>query len=290
MRHNTFLLFLFKIIPKGFISRLMGFLARLYIPGLILNPVIVRYCNAYKVKPDEIDYPAAGFKTLDQFFTRKLKPGVHKINAEKDSVVSPVDASIDRFGRINRGSLIQAKGIEYTINDLIPSGMADEFTDGSFITLYLSPADYHRIHSPAAGNIIGYSFVPGRLFPVREFIVNGINGLFTKNERIISYIKNKNGLIGVCKVGAMNVGRITLSYSDSGVETNKFIRRKREFFYSPMDQPAIKKGEELGIFHLGSTVILLFQKDKIKFADIKTGRAVRMGEKIASYIYSIKQT
>jgi phosphatidylserine decarboxylase len=283
MRHNS-TIFLFKIIPKGLISRLTGFVARLYLPGFVLNPVIKKYCNAYKVKRNEIDYPAHGFRTLDKFFTRKLKPGVHKINAEKDSVVSPVDARIDQFGTINRGSLIQAKGIEYKLGDLIPSKMANEFAGGSFITLYLSPADYHRIHSPASGSIIGYSAIPGKLFPVKDIMVKSINGLFTINERIISYIKNKNGLIAVCKVGAMNVGRITLSYSDSGVETNKFFRKRREFFYSQMDQPEIKKGDELGVFHLGSTVIIIFQKRKIKFADIKTGQTVRVGEKIASYI------
>jgi phosphatidylserine decarboxylase len=282
MRHNTLLLFFFKIIPKGCISRIFGYIARIQLPGFIMDFIIKHYCDFYKVKQNEIDYPKTGFRTFDHFFTRNLKTGTHKIDPKLDSVVSPVDARIDEFGNIHRSGIIQAKGIEYTISDLIPSKMADEFIDGSFITLYLSPADYHRIHSPASGKITGYFAIPGKLFPVQEFMVNGLKGLFTKNERVLSYIKNKNKLLAVCKVGAMNVGRITLSYCT--IETNRWFRRKKEIFYSGNEQPIIRKGQELGIFHLGSTIILLFQKGTIQFAKIRKGQSVRVGQKIASYL------
>jgi phosphatidylserine decarboxylase len=282
MRHKTILLFLFIVIPKGFISRVFGYVARIHLPGFIIEFIIKYYCNFYKVNQNEIDYSETGFRNFDNFFTRKLKTGTHKIDPKLDSVVSPVDARIDEFGKINRYSIIQAKGIEYTINELIPSKMANEFIDGSFITLYLSPADYHRIHSPVNGKITGYFAIPGKLFAVQQFMVNGIKGLFTKNERLLSYIKNKNRLIAVCKVGAMNVGRISLSYAN--IETNKWFRKKIEFFYSNNEQPIVKKGQEIGIFHLGSTIILLFQKNSIQFVKIKKGQRVRVGQKIASYL------
>ncbi|MFH0975786.1 MAG: archaetidylserine decarboxylase [Spirochaetota bacterium] len=280
MRHKIFLVFFFKIIPKNFISRAFGSIARLQLPASVMEFVIRHYCNAYKVNQYEIDYPAAGFKSFDEFFTRKLKAGVHKIDLKSDSIVSPVDARIDEFGKINQFRIIQAKGIEYSLRELVPSAMADEFADGSFITLYLSPADYHRIHSPVSGKVAGYFSIPGNLFPVKEAMVNGINGLFSKNERAITYIKNSKGICAVCKIGAMNVGRITLSYAD--VETNRLSGEKKELLFNKNGQPSVKKGQEIGIFHLGSTVILLFRKNSVKFASIKKGQKIRMGQRIAS--------
>ncbi len=274
-------IFIFKIIPKGFISRLFGFLTRLHLPQGILNPVIEWYCKKYGVKKEEILYPEDGFKTFDQFFTRYVKSGVHTFDNAEKSVISPVDGRIYNFGKINNNSIIQAKGIEYYLDDLIPSNTYREFIDGSFVTIYLSPADYHHIHSPVSGSITGYFSIPGKLFTVQEFMVNGLKGLFSKNERVISYIKNDNGLAAVCKIGAMNVGRITLSYSD--VVTNRTIRKRREYFYSSDTQPHVDKGEEVGVFHLGSTVILLFQKDMVKFDNIEPDSLIRLGERIAFF-------
>ena len=281
MKKNELLFFFFKIIPKNFLSRIFGYITQIPLPSFLLNSVINYYCKAYKVNKKEIDFPESGFKTFDQFFTRKLKKGIHKIDSKPDSVVSPVDARIDQFGKINSSSIIQAKGIEYTVFDLIPSETAHKFIDGSFVTLYLSPADYHRIHSPISGKIAGYFAIPGKLFTVQEFMVSGLKGLFTKNERLISFIKNKNKLVAVCKIGAMNVGRISLSYSN--LETNHWFRKRKEYTYSSGKQPSIKKGQEIGMFHLGSTIILLFQKNTIKFTKIKHGQKVRVGQKIASY-------
>jgi phosphatidylserine decarboxylase len=282
MRGRSFTLLFFRLIPKGLISRLAGYLSRVHFPSFFLNYIINKYCKSYGVNTDEINYPDRGFRNFDRFFTRTLKKGVHIIDGHKDSVVSPVDARVDQFGTINNNSIIQAKGIDYGVHDLVPSDMADEFINGSFITLYLSPADYHRIHSPVSGNITGCHYIPGTLFPVRDFIVNGIKGVFTKNERVITYINNRKGLTAVCKVGAMNVGRISLSYSD--IVTNKFIKRQREYYFSGDKQPFIEKGAELGIFHIGSTVIVLFQEGMIRFQDIETGRGLRLGQKIGSYI------
>jgi phosphatidylserine decarboxylase len=282
MRHKSWLLFLFKIIPKSFLSRIFGYIAGIHLPEPIMNFIIKHYCSFYKVNQNEIDYPKAGFRAFDLFFTRMLKPGIHKVDPNLNSIVSPVDAKISEFGTINNNTIIQAKGIGYKLDELIPSKMSDEFTDGLFITLYLSPADYHRIHSPVNGKITGYFAIPGKLFPVQEFMVNGLRGLFSKNERILTYIKNKNKLLAVCKVGAMNVGRISLSYSDT--ETNCWFRRKKEFFYPVKKQPAVKKGQEIGIFHLGSTIIMLFQKNTIQFVNIKKGQRIRVGQKIASYL------
>ena len=281
MKTGRIVIFVFRIIPKGIISRFFGYITRLRIPQYILTFIISWYCKKFGVKKVEILYPPGGFKTLDDFFTRNLKEGVHKIDSSSEAVVSPVDARISYFGRINKKSIIQAKGIDYSLEALVPSAVSKEFVDGDFITLYLSPADYHHIHSPVDGNITGFFNIPGKLFPVKEFMVNGLKGLFSKNERVISYIKTGRGLTAVCKVGAMNVGRITLSYA--GVVTNKSFRHRNEFFYPESFCPHVKKGDNIGTFHLGSTVILLFQKDMIKFDKLEIGKAVRLGQRIAVY-------
>ena len=281
MKAGRIVIFFFKVIPKGMISRFFGYITRLRIHQYILAIIINWYCKKFGVKKDEILHPPGGFKTFDDFFTRKLKEGARRIDSSADAVISPVDARISYFGRINKKSIIQAKGIEYSLEALVPSAKAKEFIDGDFITLYLSPADYHHIHSPVDGNITGFFNIPGKLFSVQEFMVNGLRGLFSKNERVISYIKTGRGLVAVCKVGAMNVGRITLSYA--GVVTNRTFRHRNEFFYPEKFCPHIIKGESIGTFHLGSTVILLFQKDMIKFEKLEIGKTVRLGQRIAVY-------
>ena len=277
---NSITIAIFRLIPKNVISRMVGCFALLRLPGPILNLTINWYSNKYGVNTDEILYPEKGFKTFDDFFTRKLKNKVHSIEKSEDLVVSPVDGRIDQFGEVSHYTAIQAKGSEYQLNDFIPSSTFKNFVDASFITIYLSPADYHRIHSPVSGKIAGFYHIPGTLFTVRKFMTEKIDGLYCKNERVISYIKSNCGLVAVCKIGAMNVGKISLSYNK--LITNKVFRRREEFFYSEGEHPSINKGDELGIFHLGSTVILFFQKDRIKFDKIAVGQHVRVGEKIAT--------
>ncbi len=279
---NRFGIFLFKIIPKGFISRLFGIITDVKLPGFILTSIIDRFCAGYDVKKEEILYPEQGFMTFNAFFTRNLKDGIHKVDSENGIIVSPVDAKISSYGNIEKGSLLQAKGIRYQLGDLIPSEISNKFQNGSYITLYLSPGDYHHIHTPVDGDIIGFFAIPGKLFPVKEFMVNGLDNLFSKNERMICYLKNDKGLAAVCMIGAMNVGRISLSFSD--LETNKVFRRQKEFFYPTDLQSSVQKGERIGTFNLGSTVILLFQKDMIRFENLEIDRKVRLGEKIARYI------
>ena len=281
MREKSFLIFVMKILPKGIISRIVGYITRIPFPSFILNPVIDRYCSGYGVNRDEIRYPEGGFRTFNQFFTRRLKAGARVIDSAGDSVIAPVDARIDQFGRIDDIKIMQAKGVDFSLTDLLPSDMFRFFVDGSFITLYLSPADYHRIHSPVRGTLKGYYVIPGKLFTVQDFMVRGMRGLFSVNERLISYIETERGMVATCKIGAMNVGRITLSYAD--VATNGAFRSRREYFFPDDQRPFVEKGGELGVFNLGSTIILLFQRDMVQFDGIACGSTVRVGERIASF-------
>jgi len=276
------LIFLFIIIPKSLLSRAFGALTRIPFPQWILQPVINRYSKAYGVKTEEYLPPEKGFKNFNSFFTRQLKPGVHIIDSDANAIVSPVDARLDQFGELDGETIMQAKGVHYNLHDLLPSKEAARFEGGSFMTLYLSPGDYHRIHSPAGGTITGYFHLPGKLYTVQEFMVQGLQGLFSKNERLISYIDTGRGTIAVCKIGAMNVGRMSISHAP--VITNKTFRSKKEVLYNEGERPSIKSGDELGMFHLGSTIVLLFEKDFIRYAGLVTGDTVRVGQKIGDII------
>ncbi|HOD13957.1 MAG TPA: archaetidylserine decarboxylase [Spirochaetota bacterium] len=274
---RPFSLFAYRLLPKSLMSRAFGYLARLHLPRRLLESVISWYSAKYGVINEYIT-PAGGFRTLDDFFTRKMKEGTHPVDSTAGCVVSPVDARIDRYGNINDTTIIQAKGIDYSVRDLIPSDTYRKFLWGDFMTLYLSPGDYHRIHSPVTGALSGYFNIPGTLYTVQEWMVNGLGNLFIKNERLVSYIECPAGTVGVCKIGALNVGRITLSYSD--ITTNKTFRRLDEKLFASNERIPVRAGDELGAFHLGSTIILLFQKGAVTFDSFAPGTKIRMGARI----------
>ncbi len=277
MKKRLMLLF-FVFLPKAFFSRIFGRFAQTKLSVMLLMEWFI---SNFKINMQEAEIPEEGFANMDQFFTRRLKQGVHKIDNSKLSVVSPVDARIDQFGDIVGTRILHVKGVDYYLSEILPSALHHKFIDGKFITLYLSPADYHRIHSPVSGNIFGMLYVPGKLFPVMELLVNGIRGVFCKNERMITYIQTKFGKCAVIKVGAMNVGKISVSYSNI-ISNKKFFRKKTEILYKDEIQPVINKGDELGIFHLGSTIVLLFEQDMVDFEKFNIGQRIRMGQKFAN--------
>ena len=270
-------IYIFKILPTALLSRIFGFITRINFPQSMLKGIITWYSKKFGVISSDYTEPDNGFKNLDEFFTRSLIPGKRKFDKSGKKILSPVDARIDSYGKITGDKLIQAKGIEYTISDLLPCSLASKFIDGYFATLYLAPGDYHRIHSPSDGKISGWLYTPGRLFTVQEFMVKGLPGLFSINERLTTFIETRKGMIAVCKVGAMNVGRITLSYNN--IITNKgFLRKKTETVFNKKEQIPIKAGDELGKFHLGSTIVLLVDKKAGSLNKIKPGKKIKTGE------------
>jgi len=281
MKNHRVKILMFRILPKGFISWIFGYVSLIPLPQKLMNRVIAWYSGKYGVNLNEAEIPEKGFKNLNMFFTRELKDGARKIDADKKSIVATTDSRVDEFGDINEDSILQAKGVDYSLHEFIPSLEAKKFINGKYITLYLSPGDYHRIHSPVDGEITGFFNIPGKLYTVQEFMVKGFKGLFSVNERLITYIKTDKGAVAVCKIGAINVGKISLSYDYS--VTNKFFRRKNEHIYDTDKRLPVKKGDELGRFNLGSTVIILFEKGVAKeFSDLKKGEKVKVGEKIGT--------
>jgi len=281
-QNKSIAIFFYKILPTALLSRIFGYITLIPFPKSILYSVIKWYIKKFKIDAKLFIEPEEGYKNFNQFFTRKFKNGIRKIENKSNAIVSPVDGRIDQFGSISGTSIIQAKGIEYSLNDLLPSEKANDFIDGSFMTIYLSPADYHRIHSPIDGKITGFFNIPGKLLTVQDYMVKGYKGLFNINERIFTFINSKYGEVAVCKVGATNVGKISLSYHNT--RTNKTFRKKKEISFPEKEQKEIKAGDEVGIFHLGSTVILLFEKDMVSFDKFEIGSKIKMGKKIGKII------
>jgi phosphatidylserine decarboxylase len=245
-----------------------------------MKKLINWYSKKFNVALDEAFIPPGGFRNFDEFFTRNLKRGMRSVHPHPIALVSPVDAMVSACGSIKAGQLIQAKGINYDVASLLPGQFQSYFISGSFITLYLSPGDYHRIHSPVSGTIVGYQYDPGKLYTVQDWLVKILPGLFTVNERITSYIQSAFGLVAVCKVGAMNVGRISLSYAP--VYTNQWCAKPYFYRFDESKRPKISKGNELGIFHLGSTVIVVTQKP-VSFLPNIEGSKVQMGQAIGYF-------
>jgi phosphatidylserine decarboxylase len=221
------------------------------------------------------------FDNLLDFFVRELHDEARPIDPNPNLVVSPVDGVITQIGKIDEGTLIQAKGISYHVNDLLANiDDAKFFLNGQFATIYLSPRDYHRIHSPIAGQISSLSYIPGNLYPVNESGVRLFPGLFVQNERVISYIEGNAGTVALVKVGATNVGSIKVAFDDQ-ISTNTGGRHQQNKKVY-VESIQMKKGEELGRFEFGSTVILLFEENAISWLpSIQECTSLKMGQPIA---------
>ena len=216
---------------------------------------------------------------------RELRPGIHTISDDPDVVVSPVDGRILNFGSVSDGTIDQIKGRSYRLDELLDSAAeAARFADGFYVTIYLSPRDYHRIHCPETGRITGYRYVPGRLYPVNSMGVGNIERLFAVNERLITYVDSALGKLAVVKVGATNVGKISASYHP--IQTN--VGRKTAYdekFRKPLK---IGRGDELGQFHLGSTVVLVVANPALRPEGLELEQMVRVGEPILRSVSDVE--
>lgn len=257
---GLYVLFL-KLLPKNLLSRFVGFLASRRISKIAIK----WFARRYKINLDEASQPVSEFKTLNDFFTRTLKEGARPVAelANPKAAVSPVDGKIAQYGKIENGRMIQAKGRYYTVQELIGSEEdAEPYINGQFMTIYLAPTDYHRIHHYTDGEIEGFRYVPGTLFPVNPFSVANIENLFPINERLTTFIESNGHKTAICKVGATIVGKIKVTYSD--VESNISKNVRTGTFENKIK---VTKDQELGLFAMGSTVVLLFPGSGFKFVD-----------------------
>ena len=242
------------------------------------NTLIRLFIHIYNVDLTLAEKSSAHeFETFNDFFTRSLKPAVRPITPVRDGLVSPVDASISALGTIDDNRIFQAKGKNYSLEDLLDG--ADDFTgryrNGNFITLYLSPRDYHRIHIPADGELVSMSYIPGRLFSVNPATTDRINNLFARNERVVTTFSSATGMFSVIFIGAIFVGSMETVWH--GQVTPAAGREHRVWNYEP--GTVFKQGDEIGRFNMGSTVIVLTEPNYFNWC--AGAEWVAMGQQIA---------
>ncbi len=240
--------------PPG-LSRLVGRLADLRLPPVLLRPLLRAYVRLYGVDMAEAAEPLEAYVSFNAFFTRRLKQGLRPLPTEADVLVSPADSRLTTIGLVPPdGRLEQVKGRTYALAELLGSDEeAERLRSGVQATLYLSPSMYHRVHSPVDGRVRAWTYRPGRLFPVNPPSVRVVDRLFTRNERVaIFYDGDTFGGVAVVMVGAANVGRMTLTFAPLVTNTGAAAGTVR-----PFPEIRLGRGDELGTFNLGSTVVLL---------------------------------
>lgn len=276
-------MWLLKYLPKNFLSRLVGALVHIKLPPFIAERLIHAFGSYYKINFAEAEKPHYEYPSIGAFFIRKLKPGVRPLGTAP--ILHPADSLISQIGKIRDGKLIQAKGREYDVEDFCQDPQAlEHFNGGLFATYYLCPTDYHRVHSPVSGIIKSATHIPGHLWPVNDWSVNNIENLFPVNERVVVEIESEFGLVALVFVGATNVGQMTMSF-DSKIATNcSNLREIKKTVYYP-EKITVNKGDELGIFHMGSTVVMLYPEKVFKLRESNEvwqamwkNKRVKMGE------------
>jgi phosphatidylserine decarboxylase len=219
------------------------------------------------------------YASFNEFFTRALRPGTRPIAAGAADIASPVDGTVSECGSIDGGSLLQAKGRHYTVAELLAEQeWARRFEDGSFATIYLAPFNYHRIHMPLRGRLLDTVYVPGRLFSVNGETAQHVPRLFARNERVLTLFDGDFGQFALVLVGALNVGSIATVWAGS---VTPAVRRV--VTHVPAPRVVLDKGVELGRFNMGSTVILLFEANRVRWHPLlRAGAAVQLGQAIGS--------
>lgn len=279
MRDETFMT-LMRLLPKSALSSAVGHATRLPGPRPLHRFAIKAFAKRFNVDVHEAELELGSYPTFAQFFTRKLKPGSREIDQGAQSVVSPVDGVVSQLGYSERGECLQAKGVGYPVDKLLADPeLAKPFHGGAYMTIYLSPRDYHRIHTPVDGKVTAYSYIPGEFWPVNPASVKLKTALFCINERLTSLMDTPAGKVAVVKVGATCVSRIRAAYDD--VVTHTGGKAKTHRYQQPFQ---VRRGDELGVFEMGSTVILLFEQGRVRWdPSIIEGSKVRMGQKIGEW-------
>ncbi len=268
------------ILPRHWLTALVWRIARIR-NQRVKDFLITRFARAFDVNLEEVKLAVPDdFATFNEFFIRELKDGAREIDDDDDAVVSPVDGTVSHAGDIRADNLFQAKGIEYTLGDLLATDLeeVERYIDGCFATIYLAPYNYHRVHAPFAGKLVAARYVPGDLFSVNVATVSRLRGLFRRNERLVMHFRTDFGPAVLIFVGALNVGSISTPWTGE-------IRPRKAGVVDALDlsnhPTEVAKGDLLGWFNMGSTVILLMPPGVCEWDDdLEPGETLRMGEEI----------
>ncbi len=279
---DTLFIMLQQLIPQQLLSRITGWLAGNEVDWL--KSLLIRvFAGHFKVDMSEAAEPELeAYPSFNAFFTRALREGARPIDTSDNTICCPADGAISQLGAITAGQLFQAKGKDFSAAQLLGDAeRAKAFDKGQFATIYLSPRDYHRVHMPMAGKLSAQTYIPGKLFSVNRVTAENIDGLFARNERLVCYFDTDAGPMAMVLVGAMIVAGIETVWSGQVAPPTK--EPKTTDYKRKPGAVKLAKGEEMGRFMLGSTVILLFPENTIEWqqqyaADTPT----RMGEALAT--------
>ncbi|WP_415885622.1 archaetidylserine decarboxylase [Neptuniibacter sp. QD37_6] len=274
------------VVPQHLLSRLVGKIADCQTPW-VKNTFIKWFAKKYQINMTEArEEIPTNYPSFNSFFTRELKDGARTIDRDSANIASPADGAISQLGKIEHGRIFQAKGRGYGLATLLGGDQerAKDFINGEFATIYLSPRDYHRVHMPVKGTLTHTTYVPGDLFSVNQTTAEGVDQLFARNERLVAYFDTEYGPMAMVLVGAMIVAGIETVWS--GQEAPALKRPVHTSFSPTSPEPiTLEKGEEMGRFKLGSTVVLLFGKEQISWAeDLIAESPVELGKMIAKKV------
>lgn len=268
------------VLPQHAISRLVYRLTRL--EANWTQAAIRQFIKRFKVDMSEAEQPdPSAYKTFNAFFTRSLKPELRPIDQAVGVLASPVDGKISQVDAIREGRIFQAKGFDYSVLELLggDTARARPFLNGQFTTIYLSPRDYHRIHMPLAGQLVEQVYVPGRLFSVAGHTVRTIPRLFARNERVVAIFETEFGKMALVLVGAINVAAIETVWAGLITPPNQKTIRVEQY-----PELSLAKGEEMGRFNMGSTVIVLLEANTWDWGSMAANQSVRVGLKLAEWM------
>jgi phosphatidylserine decarboxylase len=247
-----------------------------------LRPFAYRaFARAVGANLEEAELALHAYPSFGDFFARRLRDGARVVDPTRSAIIAPCDGVVAARGRAVDGVLVQAKGHTYTLAELLADDdYARRFVGGEYVTIYLSPRDYHRVHAPLAGTLVAYDYLPGALWPVNPRVASRRAGLFARNERVVIRLRSAiAGDIAVVMVGAAGVGNIALHHGPTSASLRAAGERRRV----ELPDVAVARGDELGAFRLGSTVVMAFGADQVKLREtLDEGQAVRFGEAIGS--------
>lgn len=275
-----------RVLPRASMTQAIGWLSERPIPGVLRAPLLGGLAHAFGMDTREAERPLAEYATFQQLFCRRLAEGARPCTATAFSVASPVDGRFVVSGTLRSDSTFQVKGRSYSSLSLLGNdrGITDRFTGGAYAVLYLSPRDYHRMHSPVTGSVVGYRWIPGELWPVND-LVPFLPDVYCENERVITLLETVAGLVAMVKVAALGVGYISLSFlgEEAGVRLPPGVRPPSRDF-AAAEAPRLRCGDEIAAFGLGSTVVLLFQAGRVRLEVPADGRVVRVGMRLGELV------
>jgi phosphatidylserine decarboxylase len=269
-----------RFLPRKQISRAIGRVASRTGQDALVARAIDMYVRAYAVDLSECQIPSGGFRSFNEFFTRPLREGARPLDPDPDAILSPADGKVEDAGAIDERAVLRIKGRRYELSELLgDAGEADRLAGGTFAVVYLSPRDYHRVHAPVSGEIVGGRHIGGTLYPVNRIGIEHVPGLFAKNERVvIAQSTERFGEVVTVMVGALVVGGIVVRFDPSLVTRRGAARGEVRY---PDPRPSVLRGEELGSFELGSTAIVLLPKRANVSLVVTPGQPIKMGEALA---------